>query len=147
MEPTQLISGEIGGMQQQMHWHKAEQLKTAALHALENAWRGWSKRGLLPSRALFDPMDFPELLPWMLLGEITPAATTGPRPYDVMFRYLGSEFERYFKASKLSRAFLSGVGAPYTERWFAVYDAVTAKQVPHYFTGAPFGTGYVYLPL
>jgi hypothetical protein len=133
-------------MQQQMHWQETTRISTDALLALENAWRGWASDGQLPSRALFDPMDFPELLPWMLLGEIT-APTAGPRSYDVMFRYLGSEFERYFKASNLTRAHLSSIGAPYTERWFAVYDAVMRRQQPHYFTGAPFGTGYEYLPL
>jgi hypothetical protein len=133
-------------MQQQMHWQETTRISTGALQALEIAWRGWGKDGQLPSRALFDPMDFPELLPWMLLGEIT-APVAGPRRYDVMFRYLGSEFERYFKASSLTRAHLSSVGAPYTERWFAVYDQVMRRQQPHYFTGAPFGTGYEYLPL
>ncbi len=134
-------------MQQQMHWLAADEIKTEALQALEAAWRNWRRDTPLPARGLFDPMDFPELLPWMLLGEIVPAKAAKTRAYDVMFRYLGSEFERYFKASKLNRAFLSDIGAPYTERWFAVYDAVTSLQAPHYFTGAPFGTGYEYLPL
>lgn len=133
-------------MQQQMHWQETTRISTDALCALETAWRGWGDGGQLPARQRFDPMDFPELLPWMLLGEIVPLPA-GQRSYDVMFRYLGSEFERYFKASSLNRAHLSTVGPPYTERWFAVYDAVMRRPQPHYFTGAPFGTGYEYLPL
>jgi len=134
-------------MQQQMQWQEVKGIKTAGLQVLETAWRGWSRGGALPSRSLFDPMDFPELLPWMLLGEITSPAVGTKRSYDVMFRYLGREFERYFNASNMTRVHLSGVGAPYTERWFAVYDSVMRQQQPHYFTGSPFGTGYEYLPL
>ncbi|MBI2255253.1 MAG: hypothetical protein HYU58_11585 [Proteobacteria bacterium] len=134
-------------MQQQVHWQAAQGAESTALRGLEAAWAGWGQGGRLPSRALFDPMDFPDLLPWMVLGEVVPPAAKTMRGYDILLRYLGSEFERYFKAGSLTRIHISDVGAPYTERWFAVYDAVIAKQRPLYFTGAPFGTGYEYLPL
>jgi len=134
-------------MQQQVHWQAAHGLESVALKGLEAAWAGWGQSGCLPSRTLFDPMDFPDLLPWMVLGEVVPATAKTARRYDVLLRYLGSEFERYFKAGSLTRLRISDVGAPYTERWFAVYDAVVTKQHPLYFRGAPFGTGYEYLPL
>ena len=142
----QQIGGKGSGVQQQMHWQAADALESGALRELEKAWGHWAPSGRLPSRALFDPMDFPSLLPWMLLGEILDEPNAA-RPYDVFYRYIGREFERYFDSTSLNRARLSGVGAPYVERWFTVYDAVIAAKGPRYFIGAPLGTGYEYIPL
>lgn len=129
-----------------MHWQPRAKIDDPALRALEAAWEGWLRPGGLPSRAMFDPMDFPQLLPWMVLAEIVDHTNT-IRSYDVMFRYLGREFERYFNAANMARVHLSHVGPPYIERWFAVYDEALADPRPHYFAGAPFGTGYEYVPL
>lgn len=94
-----------------MHWQPRAKIDDPALRALEAAWEGWLRPGGLPSRAMFDPMDFPQLLPWMVLAEIVDHTNT-IRSYDVMFRYLGREFERYFNAANMARVHLSHVGPP-----------------------------------
>jgi hypothetical protein len=134
-------------MRQQIEWNAAGTVESAALSALERAWHGWTTRdAAMPSRALFDPMDFPELLPWMLLGEIVERPNAA-RAYDVLFRYVGRELAIYFEAPGLTRMHLSELGAPYDERWFAVHDAPLRGKAPSYFRGAPLGTEYDYVPL
>ncbi|WP_374654006.1 hypothetical protein [Dongia sp.] len=133
-------------MQQQMHWQAKSGIESISLQALERAWHMWTCKGGLPSRSLFDPMDFPDLLPWLILGEIADEPNAA-RPYDILFRYVGRELALYFNAANLTRMHLGELGAPFTERWFAVYDAPIRSSAPCYFSGAPFGTGYEYVPL
>jgi hypothetical protein len=100
----------------------------------------------LPQRMLFDPMDFPTVLPWMSLNEIVDQAND-TRPYDIMIRYIGRELALYFASPSATRRMLSGVGPPYAERWFSVFDAVRTTTAPCYFQGAPLDTGYDYVSL
>jgi hypothetical protein len=127
-------------------WKKKTELDSAALQALEAAWRDWAVQDGLPRRSRFDPMHFPDLLPWIILSELTDRPNDKP-PYDMYFRYIGTEFARYFNAQAVTRMHLSEVGQPYADRWFAVGDAVRKALVPCYFTGAPLGTGYEYITL
>ncbi len=127
-------------------WKKKEAIEAPALLALEAAWRSWAAEDGLPKRARFEPANFPQVLPWMILGELAdkPSDT---RPYDVFFRYIGTEFAHYFQAQAVTRMHLSEVGPPFAERWFAVADAARKAKAPCYFSGAPFGTGYEYIAL
>lgn len=127
-------------------WKKKSGIDSAALIALEAAWRAWAQEDSLPRRDRFDPMHFPTILPWMVLGEITDNPNT-VRPYDVLYRYIGTEFAHYFQAQSITRMMLSDIGPPYAERWFAVNDAARKAKAPCYFKGAPFGTDYEYVSL
>ncbi|WP_303977934.1 PAS domain-containing protein [Dongia mobilis] len=127
-------------------WKKKEALDSPALLALEAAWRDWATADGLPKRACFDPVDFPLVLPWLILGEFIDQPNE-TRQYDVFFRYIGTEFAHYFQAQALTRMNLSEVGPPYAERWFAVADAARKAMAPCYFRGAPFGTGFEYISL
>lgn len=127
-------------------WKETTGIKAAALLALESAWHQWAAADGMPRRDRFDPMHFPEILPWLLLGEIVDKATD-TRPYNVFFRSVGTEFATYFRAQAITRVHLSDVGEPYAERWFLVSDAVRRAKAPCYFKGAPSGTGYEYIAL
>lgn len=137
----------LGPMQaDKSRWKKKADIESVPLRNLETAWRSWAPEGSMPSRDLFDPMHFPEVLPWMILAELVDKPNEA-RPYDMYFRYIGTEFARYFNAQSVTRMLLSEVGPPYIERWFAVADAVKKAKAPRYFKGAPFGTGYEYIAL
>ena len=127
-------------------WKKKAAIESVPLQGLEAAWHNWATAGGMPSRDVFDPMNFPEILPWMILAELVDKPNEA-RPYDMYFRYIGTEFARYFNAHAVTRMLLSEVGPPYTERWFAVADVVKKAKAPRYFKGAPFGTGYEYIAL
>lgn len=127
-------------------WKKKAGIDQPALQGLEAAWRGWAREDGIPLRSRFEPMHFPDALPWMILAEIMDQPNEA-RSYDMYFRYIGTEFARYFNAQSVTRMLLSEVGAPYTERWFAVADAVRKATAPCYFKGAPFGTEYDYIAL
>jgi len=127
-------------------WKKKAGIESATLQNLETAWQGWTTEDGMPRRDRFDPMNFPDVLPWMILAELVDQPNEA-RPYDMYFRYIGTEFARYFNAQSVTRMLLSEVGPPYTERWFAVADAVKKANAPRYFKGAPFGTGYDYIAL
>lgn len=129
-----------------LRWKKKAAIDSPVLKTLETAWRDWALEDGLPRRDRFDPMDFPALLPWMILGEIADKPNT-IRPYDVLYRYIGTEFAHYFQAQSVTRMLLSDVGQPYAERWFAVTDATKKAKAPCYFKGAPFGTNYEYIAL
>jgi hypothetical protein len=127
-----------------LHWQPKPGIESPALLELLETWREWAKADGLPKRARFDPIDFPPLLPWIILGEII-GRPTGSRDYDVYYRYIGTEFAHYFAAGSTTRMHLSEVGHPYTERWFATADAVLAAGEPCCFIGAPYGTDHDYL--
>jgi hypothetical protein len=127
-------------------WKKKTAIESPALLALESAWRNWAGEDGIPKRARFDPANFPLILPWMILGELADKAND-TRPYDVFFRYIGTEFAHYFQAQATTRMHLSEVGPPYAERWFAIADAALKTKAPCYFSGAPIGTGFEYIAL
>lgn len=127
-------------------WKKKPGIDAPALKALEAAWCAWAQEDSLPRRDRFEPMNFPAILPWMVLGEIVDTANA-VRPYDMLYRYIGTEFAHYFQAQSVTRMMLSEIGQPYAERWFAVTDAARKAKAPCHFKGAPFGTDYEYISL
>jgi hypothetical protein len=127
-------------------WQPRPEIDSPQLGALLTAWRKWAEEDRIPLRSRFDPFEFPPILPLMILGEITDQPNHA-RPYDVMFRYIGSQFSTFFDAGKVTRARLSEIGPPFDERWFAVADAVIAAAAPCYFQGAPLGTAYAHVSL
>lgn len=129
-----------------LHWQAKSGLESNSLKELLETWEQWAKADGVPRRGRFDPIDFPSLLPWIVLGEIL-AQPNDSRDYDVYYRYIGTEFAHYFAAGSTTRMNLSAVGYPYTERWFAIADAVQSAKGPCYFTGAPYGTDHDYMNL
>ncbi|MBK8160389.1 MAG: PAS domain-containing protein [Rhodospirillaceae bacterium] len=127
-------------------WKKKTAIESTALLALEAAWQDWASADGIPKRTRFDPAHFPLILPWVILGELADKPND-TRPYDVFFRYIGTEFAHYFQAQAITRMHLSEVGPPYAERWFAVTDAVRKARAPCYFSGTPLGTGFEYISL
>ncbi|MBL8709342.1 MAG: PAS domain-containing protein [Rhodospirillaceae bacterium] len=127
-------------------WQPKPGVESPHLRTLLAAWRGWAREDGMPRRTRFDPFEFPPLLPLMVLAEIIdqPSPT---RAYDVMYRYIGSEFSTFFDAGKVTRARLSEIGPPFDERWFAVADPVMAAASPCFFEGAPYGTAYEHVSL
>lgn len=122
-------------------WQKQPELKDPGLTTLDEAWQDWARMDGLPLRERFDPMAFPKLLQWMMLGEIVKLPNE-TRPYDVLGRYLGTEIEHYFSAANFTRRHLSEVGTVYAERWFSVVDQVIVARAPICFHGAPYQTGF-----
>lgn len=125
-------------------WHTRAGPNDPGLVMLEEAWRDWARQDGMPARDRFDPMAFPKLLQWMMLGEIVQRSNE-TRPYDVMGRYLGTEVEHYFSVASFTRRHLSEVGPAYAERWFSVVDQVIAARAPICFHGSPYQTGFDFI--
>jgi hypothetical protein len=75
-------------------WHSKAALERPELTELLGKWREWARPGSIPLRPQFDPVDFPRLLPWMVLAEI---ATDQPE-FDARMRYMGSEIVHFFNS-------------------------------------------------
>jgi hypothetical protein len=128
-------------------WKPLQAVRSPNLDKLLGAWQEWARAdGGVPRRGHFDPFEFPPLLPLMVLAEII-AEPNSVRPYDVLYRYIGSDFSTFFDSARVTRARLSQIGAPFDERWFAISDAVIAARAPCYFAGSPFGTAYSHVAL
>jgi hypothetical protein len=117
---------------------------SAMLRALEAAWSAWPKRGALPPRAAFDPIDFPKLLPWMMLIEFS-AHANPVRPYDGMHRYLGSSVSDLFRANGVTGTYVSALPDPFPERWFGAYDRLIARRGPLAVRGKPYLVGKAFM--
>lgn len=127
-------------------WQPKRHIQSPHLHSLLTAWQAWAKEDGVPRRTRFDPFEFPPLLPLMVLAEIVDEPNPS-RPYDVLYRYVGSDFSTFFDSGKVTRAKLSEIGAPFNERWFAISDAVLAVKAPCFFNGSPLGTAYSHVSL
>lgn len=130
----------------ELHWQPIKQIQSQSLHRLLETWQQWAIEDGIPYRRRFDPADFPTLLPWIVLGEIVERPNE-TRNYDILYRYLGTQFTQFFAAGSTTRMHLSEVGPPYTERWFTMTDRVLTARAPCFFGGAPYGTEYDYLNL
>ncbi|HWA49664.1 MAG TPA: PAS domain-containing protein [Dongiaceae bacterium] len=109
----------------------------AELRDLAATWRGWAKGRALPLRDRFDPVDFPKLLPWIVLMEILPEAPE----LDARIRYVGSEIVHYFSSANITGTTLSDLGPIYWDRWADVGRQVRQARGPLCFQGAPFLVG------
>lgn len=128
-------------------WRAKQALTSPGLLKLQSAWQEWARAdGAIPRRSHFDPFKFPPLLPLMLMAEITDEPNR-VRPYDVLYRYVGTEFSTFFDSGKVTRARLSEIGAPFDERWFEISDRVLAARAPCVFAGSPLGTDYAHVDM
>ena len=110
------------------------------LREFEAAWSTWPKRGALPPRSTFDPVDFPRLLPWIGLQEFN-GHPNRYRSYDTLYRYFGSSRAELFKAAGLTGTYVSAMQDPFPERWVRVYDRVIAQRGPVVVRGKPYLVG------
>jgi hypothetical protein len=101
------------------------------------AWRSWPKDGRLPRRSAFDPVDFPRLLPWMLLFEFEPRLNRY-RDYDPRFRYIGSAIADTLQSEGLTGTYLSALPDPFPERWFPGFDRLRSDAKPLAVRGKPY---------
>lgn len=114
-------------------WHSKAALERPELANLLGAWRRWAAAESIPLRPQFDPVDFPRLLPWMVLAEVLSDA-----PFDACIRYLGSEIVHYFNSGNLTGKRLSELDPVFVKRWSEVGEKVVAARAPQFFRGAPF---------
>jgi hypothetical protein len=124
-------------IQENPRWHGKAALERDALRDLTVIWQGWAKAGPLPLRDRFDPVDFPKLLPWLVLMEILPEV----QELDARIRYVGSEIVHYFNSDHITGKTLSDLGPIYWDRWADVGRQVVEARAPRYFQGAPFLVG------
>jgi hypothetical protein len=110
---------------------------SAVLRELKAAWSAWPKRSGLPPRSAFDPIDFPQLLPWIGLVEFN-GHSNRHRPYDALYRYVGSSRAELFRAAGLTGTYVSAMADPFPERWFTVYDRLMARRGPVVVRGKPY---------
>lgn len=115
-------------------WHSKTVLHQPELCDLLERWRGWAQSGMLPLRAQFDPMEFPRVLPWMVLAEVLAA----PPGFDARMRYIGSEIVHYFDSRNLTGARVSDLEPIYARRWSDVCEKVITARAPLFFEGRPF---------
>jgi hypothetical protein len=133
------------------HWHDKPELEQAALKDFLDSWQSWLD-GLhaIPLRQSFDPIDFPRLLPWLILFEVLPVNSSGGDPapqgsslaegpaIDLGIRYIGSEIEHYFDSRNVTGRKMSEFGPTFLRRWTEVGAKVIAGRGPRFFHGAPF---------
>ena len=114
------------------------------LRELLEAWRSWPKEGRLPRRAAFDPVDFPRLLPWMLLYEFD-RHPNRYRDYDMLFRYVGTALGDTLRSGGLTGTYLSALPDPFPERWFPSNDRLRETATPLVVRGKPYLVDKTYL--
>jgi hypothetical protein len=123
-------------------WNSKTELASPLLLQLLERWRDWAKTDSLPMRARFDPIDFPRLLPWVILAEILPEA---PR-FDARLRYLGSEIVHFFQSENLTGTLVSDLPTPYDQRWSDVGERAMAARGPLFLEGKPYQVDLSFVP-
>jgi hypothetical protein len=136
--------GLPGGLSEDPNLTIAEQPTAKELRAMLLAWHGWPKSGRLPRRNSFDPVDFPQLLPWMLLFEFEPRANRY-RDYDMLYRYIGTAFADTLQSGGLTGTYISALPDPFPERWFPTFDRLRQDAKPIAVRGKPFLVDKTYL--
>jgi hypothetical protein len=99
------------------------------LHRFYNYWLSKCRPGRLPARADIDPVEIPDLLPWVLLIDPVP----DPAGYRFRFRLIGTGL--------VARAGRDSTGKFYDElftprdaaRFAAIYGEVVRSGRPHHF--------------
>jgi hypothetical protein len=124
-------------IQENPRWQGKTTLDQPELRDLVVTWRDWAKAAPLPLREHFDPVDFPKLLPWIVLMEILPEAPE----LDARIRYVGTEIVHYFNSDHITGKALSDLGEIYWKRWADVGKQVADARAPLYFQGSPFLVG------
>jgi hypothetical protein len=115
-----------------------------ALGELLQAWQSWPNQHGIPSRDSFDPFDIPSLLPWLSLIEID-RHPNHYRPFDAMYRSIGTSLGEFFQITQRTRQYLSDLGPHIAQRWFPVYDHLFATRHPFAVRGIPYLVGKDYL--
>ena len=115
-------------------WHSKGELEHPELLDLLKRWQEWARMESIPLRSRFDPVDFPRLLPWMILGEILADAPQ----FDARMRYVGSEIVHYFKSENLTGKLVSDLPPIFARRWSDVGKSVVTACSPQIFEGRPF---------
>ena len=124
-------------------WHSKARLEQAELLGLLEQWQGWARLEPVPLRKRFDPVDFPKLLPWIILAEVL-----NDRPqFDARFRYLGTEIVHNFKSANLTGTRVSDLAPIFARRWAEVGEKVVAARAPQFLHGAPFMVDKAFLKL
>ena len=114
-------------------WHTKPAPEDANIEAFLDRWKEWAQAESVPLRSRFDPIDFPRVLPWMVLAEVLSVI-----PFDARLRYLGSEVVHYLDSAGLTGKRLSDLGRVFQDRWSAVGNLVLSTRRPCFFDGAPF---------
>jgi hypothetical protein len=114
------------------------------LQEMLTAWNSWPKDGRLPRRDAFDPVDFPRLLPWMLLFEIE-ARPNRHRDYDLLLRYIGTALGDTLQTQGLTGTYISDLPDPFPGRWFPSFDRLRQDARPLVVRGKPYLVDKTYL--
>ena len=133
-----------GGLSEDPNLSIAEMPAAAELQTLLTAWHTWPKDGRLPRRDRFDPVDFPRLLPWMMLFEFEPRANR-IHDFDLLFRYVGSALADTLQSQGLTGTYLSALPDPFPQRWFPSFDRLRQNGTPFAVRGKPYLVDKTYL--
>jgi hypothetical protein len=107
------------------------------LQVLLAIWREWPREGRLPRRNVFDPVEFPRLLPWIVLVE-SDAHPNRYRDYDLLMRYIGSGVAETLQSQGLTGTHVSALPDPFPERWFPGFDRLRETAAPIVLRGKPY---------
>ena len=121
-------------MHEDPHWHRKIELADRGLHNLLNQWQNWAQSEPIPLRIRFDPVDFPRLLPWIILCEVLSA----PPAFDARVRYMGSEIVQNFNGQNCTGMRVSELEPVFARRWTDVGDKVVTARGAVFFEGRPF---------
>jgi hypothetical protein len=130
-------------LEAESRWHSKDALEQPALIDLHRRWQEWGSTEAIPLRPQFDPVDFPKVLPWLVLAEFI----AGGPALDATIRYIGSEIVHYFDSQHLTGMRLSDLDPVFVARWSQVGEQVIAARAPQFFAGTPYMVGREYLRL
>lgn len=115
----------------------ADEPAARMLRELRATWYSWPRDGSIPRRNAFDPVEFPRLLPWMLLFEYE-ARPNRYRDYDLLYRYVGTSFADTLQSEGLTGTYLSALPDPFPDRWLPSFDRLRQDARPLAVRGKPY---------
>ena len=92
-------------------------------------WLGKCQAGRLPSRADIDPVEIPDLLPWIMLVDPVP----GPEGYRFRIRLIGTGLVTRVGRDATGRFYDETLSKRDVARFTAIYTEVVKSGRPHHY--------------
>jgi hypothetical protein len=101
-------------------------LNSLRLRAAYTYWDGKRQNALMPSRADIDPVEIPQLLPYVILIDVT------REPLDFRYRLVGTQVCEIMRRDYTGRRFSDIPGSGKESALWQECDAVVSSKAPMY---------------
>lgn len=106
------------------YWREIERSRGALVHQLHGYWTGKLRGRPMPTRADIDPAEVKDLLPFLIITDIT------GEPFRIRFRLLGSKVVAESGSDFTGRYLDEMIPADVEDQWEACYRLVWREQRP-----------------